>query len=243
MKYANILCVTCLAVILTGCRASQFGDITCNTTPYIIHTPYEEQASLPKHTNEKCFVVQYTDAVVAITGWETYFPNTNMGKTVWHITPDGVLVNGILGQHTPIMIQALQNMPHKKVFILGDIEGSMDDDSNMIAGRMVYNLGYTTRVAPDGHVTSGGTDFFASGKHRQFYKTSKIGVHGWNDGDTDGHTVPKDDPTHTLYLDFYTHLGIDESFYWFTMQTPADDMYYMTRTEVEHYLNAKMLGE
>ena len=60
-----------------------------------------------------------------------------------------------------------------------------------------------------------------------------VGVHSWADGSgTEGGDLPRDDPAHDLLLDYYEDIGIDEGFYWFTLQAAASDgIHNMTEEE------------
>ena len=64
-----------------------------------------------------------------------------------------------------------------------------------------------------------------------------IGVHSWADsGAATGDTLDRDAEDHRIYLDYYRALGIDQEFYWFTLQAaPADDMHWMTESEMAKF--------
>ena len=45
--------------------------------------------------------------------------------------------------------------------------------------------------------------------------------------------MPRSRRAHDLYLDYYTDMGIDPSFYWFTLDAaPADSIHWMTSDEL-----------
>ena len=215
-----------------------FIEPECDTTVYKVDTKYTGNLP-PTPSNYRCYITAYTDAVVAVTGWGDY--DEIFALQVWQITNKGVVINGVLGTHTPIMYRALQNISHKKAFILADIVGSLNDEANIEVGIQLYTDGYTTTIPKNGIVESGGTDFFASGVQRYFYKQSKIGIHSWSIDDKQANDFTKDDPVHALYLDFYKAINIPEKFYWVTLQTPAEDMTYMTVPQVQKYLKATLL--
>ena len=48
-----------------------------------------------------------------------------------------------------------------------------------------------------------------------------------------GDRVGRDRGAHDLYLDYYAEMGIDPSFYWFTLDAAgSDDIHWMTRDEL-----------
>ena len=50
-------------------------------------------------------------------------------------------------------------------------------------------------------------------------RSARIGVHIWSgNGSVSGDMLPRDHPEHKLYLNYYRDIGIDEDFYWFTLQ-------------------------
>ena len=97
--------------------------------------------------------------------------------------------------------------------------------------------GFNTHVPADGEIASGGVDFFLSGVERTVDTGALLGVHSWAAGDgTTGADVPRDDPQHQLYLDYYAEMGIPAEFYWFTLEAaPAEDIHPMTEAEIEKY--------
>lgn len=87
-----------------------------------------------------------------------------------------------------------------------------------------------------GMIASGGVDFFLAGVGRTVDTGGKLAVHSWAGDGVTGDQVPRDDPQHSLYLDYYAEMGIPAEFYWFTLQAaPAEDIYYMTADEMAEY--------
>jgi hypothetical protein len=87
-------------------------------------------------------------------------------------------------------------------------------------------------------IASGGTDFFMAGTKRIVAKGALLGVHSWG-GDMDSvpaAEVPRDDPVHIKYLDFYEAVDIPGDFYWYTLDmAPAGGIHFMTEEEIELY--------
>lgn len=185
-----------------------------------------------------CVVYQYHDAIVGHTGYEDTVP------TVWRITPDGVVVEGVMGVHTTVMFKVLSRMPHKKVFILNHIDGTYDMVGNIKVFKDVYAQKYTTIVPKGGKIASGGSAFFASGYKRLMHPSAKIGIHSWSDTYEQQDAPPdRTSKGHMPYLEFYDYVNVPRDFYWRSLEIPSDDMYYLTIQEAQHYLNVDILGD
>ena len=117
------------------------------------------------------------------------------------------------------------------------VPGSADDVTNLELGLMLRQANYTTYVPAGGMVASGGTDLLLAGVQRIVERGAMIGVHSWADsGAATGDTLDRDAEDHRIYLDYYRALGIDQEFYWFTLQAaPADDMHWMTESEMAKF--------
>ena len=147
-------------------------------------------------------------------------------------------LNGVIGPWTmPQLLRLLHDAPQLKGIRMVEVPGSMDDDTLVRVGRILHRSGLATHVPADGMVASGAVDFFLSSASRSFEEGAKIGVHSWAGGDGDGSTLPKSDPAHQMYLDFYQEIGIPEGFYWFTLEAaPAEDIHWMTDQELDKWI-------
>ncbi len=151
---------------------------------------------------------------------------------------DQGLVEGTIDSDTPEMLaELLDERPSIALLSLHEIDGSVDDEANLEAARMLREHGITTLVESDGLVASGGTDLFLAGKRRIVEPGACIGVHSWADGSgAEGADLPDDHPDHEPYLDYYHEMGIDVDFYWFTFDAaPADGMHWMSRAEMREF--------
>lgn len=147
------------------------------------------------------------------------------------------VMSGVIDGTTPERVQALINEhPEVKTIVMQEVDGSADDQANLVASRIVRQHGFKTHVPADGMIASGGVDFFLAGAERTVDSGGKLGVHSWAGDGVTGDQVPRDDPQHRLYLDYYAEMGIPAEFYWFTLQAaPAEDIYYMTEAEMAQY--------
>ncbi|MFT7665566.1 MAG: Ca2+-binding EF-hand superfamily protein [Planctomycetota bacterium] len=157
------------------------------------------------------------------------------------------VMTGVIGASTPGRVLELLLMhPNVDTIVMENVPGSMDDESNLRAAMMVYRAGLATHVPSGGEVASGGTDFFLAGKVRTAAPDALFGVHSWSGIEGDGADVPRDDPEHQKYLDFYRSVSIPAQFYWYTLEAaPADDIHWMTSSELVRYqvLTSKVPGE
>lgn len=167
----------------------------------------------------------------------TFLPS-GITPLTFQVKKETVEVSGVSCDGSPQAFnQMYKSNPQVKNLYLGDIEGSIDDVANLELGGLIRKLGLETTVDSRSHITSGGVDLFASGLKRNWSSGAKIGVHSWSDGTKDGSSYPKNDASHTMYIEFYKKMGIPSDFYWFTLSAaPSDGMHYMTDAEVAKYL-------
>ena len=137
--------------------------------------------------------------------------------------------------------------PEAKTLVLQNIEGSVDDDANVIFSRTVHVRGFDTVVPSNGLVASGGTDLFLAGNRRTLQPGACVGVHSWSGSGIIATELPETDPEHDRYLDYFRDIGVDEDFYWFTLEAaPAESMHWMTAAEADQFdmtsQNAPQLG-
>lgn len=150
---------------------------------------------------------------------------------------DQIIATGTI-DHTTLdaFEEVIAQNPQAKTLVLQQIEGSVDDDANVIFSRVVHENGMTTVVPSDGLVASGGTDLFLAGNTRVLQPGACVGVHSWSGGGLVATELPEDDPEHDRYLDYFEDIGVDEDFYWFTLESaPADDMHWMTAAEANRF--------
>lgn len=144
---------------------------------------------------------------------------------------------GDIDRTLPHRIRELhENYPEVTTIVMQDVPGSIDDEANLAAARLVRRYGFKTLVPDDGLIASGGVDFFLAGVERTVEPGAKLGVHSWAGDNLTGSELPHDDPDHRPYLNYYLDMGIPTDFYWFTLDAaPADDIHFMTPEEIDHY--------
>lgn len=147
------------------------------------------------------------------------------------------VMRGVIGPSTPgRVLELLIEEPQVGTIVMANVPGSIDDDSCLRAARMVRRAGLATHVPSGGEVASGGTDFFLAGIERTVDEGARLGVHSWAGFDEEGSDLPEDHPEHERYLAYYRDLGIDESFYWFTLRAaPAESIHFMRQAELRRY--------
>lgn len=181
------------------------------------------------HSLKSRFTALSFMALIACVG-EDYQPMTfsSDGQT---IVARGAIDAGTLDRFREIA----DRHPAAKTLVLEYVEGSVDDEANLIFSREVRARGFATHVPSQGLIASGGTDLFLAGTNRSLAAGACVGVHSWG-GDQEGRDVPKSDPIHQEYLDYYDDIGIAGAFYWFTLEAAgADDMHWMTRAETNQF--------
>ncbi|EEE37029.1 hydrolase, alpha/beta fold family [Rhodobacteraceae bacterium KLH11] len=130
----------------------------------------------------------------------------------------------------------IEENPDIKTLVLQNIEGSVDDDANVVFSRVVRAEGFDTVVPSDGLVASGGTDLFLAGNRRVLEPGACVGVHSWGGGGYVAADLPEGHPEHDRYLDYFDDINVDPAFYWFTLDAaPEDEMHWMTAAEVNRF--------
>lgn len=156
------------------------------------------------------------------------------------IKEDKAHMSGIINADTPRQIkELLDKYPKVKTIVMETVDGSVDDEANLKASKLVRGAGLNTHLADNGAIASGGTDFFCAGVTRTVGKNVQIGVHSWAGGDNEvAAALPRDHKAHKMYIDYYKEmtLPLPEEFYFFTLNAaPAEGMHYMTAEEIEKY--------
>lgn len=148
------------------------------------------------------------------------------------------IMAGYITSTTPAAVDALlADNPNLELIIMPFVPGSEDDDANLEAARAVHEAGVATCVPAEGLIASGGVDFFLAGSKRGAGQGARLGVHSWAAGDgLEGGDLPKDHPDHVMFLEYYADIGIEEAFYWFTLEAaPAAGIHWMSPAEMETY--------
>ena len=169
-------------------------------------------------------------AEVAMLNW--------METTEFRVVDRSLYMSGVINSKTPNQLrEVLDTNPGLEEIVLLDVPGSVDDEANLIASRMVRDAGLNTRLRADSEIASGGTDFFTAGVERRAADGARVGVHSWGEpGGKEGRDYPRNHKYHRLYLDFYAAMNIPARFYWFTLEVAsADDIYWMSRDELLEY--------
>lgn len=159
-------------------------------------------------------------------------------QATFEVEGDQAIMVGVIGSSTPDELQQmLDDYPEVTEIVMVDVPGSMDDEANLDAARLLRQAGLATHVPADGYIASGGVDFFLAGADRSWEPGAIFGVHSWATGDgVEGKDVPFNDPAHQLYLDFYGEMGVSDDFYWFTLEAaPAESIHEMTDAELDRF--------
>jgi hypothetical protein len=150
-------------------------------------------------------------------------------------TLDGVICSGSFDSFNEL----ISHHPNIETFNIDMIEGSLDDETNMVLSKAIHDHGINTHLNEGGLIASGGVDLYLAGVYRSAHDHKpKMGVHSWGepeDGMT-GDTLVKSHPIHNEYLNYYRYIGINQEFYWFTLAAaPAEDMHWMTLNELKKF--------
>ena len=213
------LCVVAFVLLLGGC--SGFAPTTLELVPRIGEDlPVDELAQA---------VAERLDPAD--------FDEHDGNNLVMQVRDDLLFVRGVINSGSDgEMIELLNGSPDVRTVVLTTVPGSMNDEVNVSLGRKLRNAGMTMYLPAQGMVASGGTDLLISGSRRIVEPGAMVGVHSWGAFWRGGDKLPRDDPRHGLYLDYYRAMDVPEEFYWFTLESaPPEDIHWMTEDEIERY--------
>lgn len=163
------------------------------------------------------------------------------GTSTVEVKNNEIHINGELGTRTYHQLKtAIAEHPNAKMVVLGQINGSLNDEVNMHTGRILREAGLSTKVLKDSEIASGGVDLFCAGKERIVEKGAKIGIHSWCClNDLTAAEIPKDHPAHQYQIAYFTMcLGeeIGPDFYFHTLAAaPFDGVHWMTDVEIQEW--------
>ncbi|MEL6179103.1 MAG: hypothetical protein AAFS10_09120, partial [Myxococcota bacterium] len=142
------------------------------------------------------------------------------------------IMNGVIDARTVITVETLlADHPEVTRIVLEDCPGSANDEANLRAARLIRQAELATHVPSNGVIASGAVDFFLAGTTRtaDVAGGARLGVHSWGGDGIEGADVPRNDPAHQLYLDYYAEMGIPADFYWFTLEAASADEFTLSR--------------
>ena len=153
------------------------------------------------------------------------------------VSGDTATMIGVIGPSLPDAVRdLLDDHPEVTTISMVDVPGSEDDESNLVASRLVRDADLATHVPGDGFIASGGVDFFLAGTARSWDTGAEFGVHSWSDGSRSGADIPRDDAAHDLYLRYYDEMQVDSEFYWFTLEAaPPESIHVMSEAELAEF--------
>lgn len=147
----------------------------------------------------------------------------------------GVIGDGSLSDYNKMRTE----YPEVTEVVLVNVPGSANDDENIRVGEALHADKINTSLLANSEIASGGVDYFLAGITRRIENGARVGVHSWSDGTvSDASTLPRDHPSHQLYLDYYSDIQYDsgKEFYFFTINAaPSNSIHWMTNSELEQY--------
>ncbi len=152
-----------------------------------------------------------------------------------------VEMNGAIGDETLSNFDSMiEKFPDINRIEMNDVPGSDNDEINLMVSKKVHDRNIATHLMNDGHIASGGVDFFLAGTTRTKGSNTQIGVHSWKEGSSQATDFPVGDEKHLEYIQYYVSIGFTqteaEDFYYFTINAAeASDIHYMTDAEIDEY--------
>lgn len=160
------------------------------------------------------------------------------GTTRLEIEGTRAILRGVLGSRSHAQLDALiREHPEVRTLVLQDVPGSMNDEVNVHAGRLVRAAGLTTLIPANGMAASGGVDLFAAGVTRVAEPGARLGIHAWCCWrGKPAEEIERGHRAHAHQEAYFREMmgarGID--FYYRTLEAaPFDDIHWMSRSEME----------
>lgn len=241
--YAPFPAQSPVANVNVGATSTLSAALPAGSSFYVAIQPYTPAGPASVFSNVTTFSIPQQAAsfgakMVTVAEVETACAgifDTSPTEQPLTFTVDGTraIFRGLIDSSTPQRVTDLiNNNPEVKTIIMAYGPGSDDDDANLVASKLIYDAGFATCVPDNGEVASGATDFFMSGVVRRLGSSTFVGVHSWAGEETEGADLPRTDPEHQKYLDFYTSINVNPDFYWFTLEAaPSSGMHDMTSAE------------
>jgi hypothetical protein len=163
------------------------------------------------------------------------------GSSVVETKGHYALISGTLGSSTYVQLRDIMaNEPNVDTLVLTQVDGSENDEINVHTARLIRDAGWTTWVAANGDISSGGVDMFTAGVERYLEAGAFVGVHSWaGDDGSVGSDFPEDDPAHRSQLEYFRAMLGDEAgpeFYFYTLEAAeASSIHRMSIEEISTY--------
>lgn len=163
------------------------------------------------------------------------------GSSLVETKDNYALISGTLGTSTYVQLRDIMaNEPNVDTLVLTQVEGSENDEINVHTARLIREASWTTWVAANGDISSGGVDMFTAGVERYLEPGAFVGVHSWaGDDGSVGSDFPKDHPAHRSQLEYFSEMLGDEAgpeFYFYTLEAAqASSIHRMSTEEISAY--------
>lgn len=131
--------------------------------------------------------------------------------------------------------------PGIRVLEFRDCPGTLDDNANLVLGRMIHQRGIETVVPAGGSVRSGAVDLFLAGVRRIAAADAEFAVHAWLDEDGLRPTsFAPTAPINRRYVVFYHEAGgmplpTAKAFYDLTNSVPNERALWLTPRDIARY--------
>ena len=155
-------------------------------------------------------------------------------------------MTGVIDSSIPVLLSnLLDSYPQVDTIVMQQVNGSIDLAATYEAGKILRDACLTTVVPYEGFIASGGVSLFLAGCERIIENNSKIGIHTWRSFTIDdqdnkvvtisGIELDESDEQHKKHLAYITDMDIPEAFYWRIVNTPFDEVHYLTSEELLEY--------
>ena len=162
----------------------------------------------------------------------------NMSQTLnMQVEGQSLRMDGVINTRASRQfVDVLDSNPALREVVLGQIDGSLDDEVVAEMGYTLRERGLATRMLPSSEVFSGGVDLFLAGVQRTVPAGAVVGVHEWETGFGSARDYPRGSKQHEPTRGYIEDMLGSDAFYWFTVEAASfNEVHVMTRGELIKY--------
>lgn len=166
--------------------------------------------------------------------------HSSAGTSTIRVEGTTAFLQGQLGSGTYAQLEyLLEAHPEVQTLVLEDVPGSLNDDMNLLTGRMLRESGLHAVIPAGGVVASGGVALFVAAEERTIEPGARLGVHAWviPGVELEPASLSREHPAHRRYLDYFReYLEHGVEFYFFTLAAaPFEGVHWLDDVEIERF--------
>ena len=189
------------------------------------------------------FILKLDDGLLAVNRYD-YTDSAQYSLFITSVyIPEGAdfaIMAGGLGKTIEYIFPIMNKLyPHIRIIQLNNIYGGRDMVATANAMNYMYRNGYSTYVADNTEILSGGAILFMGGRYRYAQKGAKIGIHSMfykaeaQDNSAEFKKAMEFD--RKVIRETFSKTGLKKDFFDFMMKLPSEKIHYLTAKELKKY--------